>query len=59
MASANRMLRLRKLIEQDCDGGGGEYEEFLPANLRKQAERDDTCFMPQLARRGKIVWTKV
>jgi len=52
--------KLAALIESGCDGGNGEFEKYLPKQLRKQVDERDATFVPRLLKkRGMVIWVEV
>lgn len=57
-ATKKKERKLIRLINSRCDGGHGEFEEFLPRDLLEKAMKYDHSYMPTIEK-GKVVWVQV
>ena len=56
----NPPAKLLKLLREDCDGGFGEFDPFLPKPLVKISEETDASYIAQLHKDGKsVLWEKI
>jgi len=51
--------RLVALLQQGVDGGNGEFEEFLPAELAKSCDERDAAYVPMLTTEQHVVWVEL
>jgi len=51
--------RLVALLQDDCDGGHGEFDEFLPPGCLKMVKEFDANYFPYLDEDGCVIWERL
>lgn len=52
--------KLLKLLKEGCDGGDGEFDEFLPRPIRKLLEKNDSnSWFPVATTKGTVEWSVI
>ena len=55
----NPSKKLIKLLKKGSDGGNGEFDQFLPNRLMKEAEEKDVSFFPYLREDNSVEWRSI
>ena len=56
----NPSPELLELLAEECDGGNGEFESYLPAHLAAMSAESDATFVCYLGEDSKsVVWEQI